>query len=324
MRCTRGAIYDVVLDVRRESPTYGRWHAVQLSADAHRSVFVPVGCAHGYQTLTDLRKSLTRSASRTLPVVRAESAGTIRSLAFGGLRVNRELCPRGTRLSLTSMTETPRPLVIWGASGHAKVLAEFASDAGFRLVAIFDNSPAAGSPIPGVPLHGSEGFSRWRAACPDKRCGGSWLSAARAVRIGSNFCDLLRVQSRYSPRRWCIQGHSSPVPPGCRGIPRFSPMRRFAPTLTSGAACIVNTKPAWTMKASSPTVFTWRLARALPVASRSVVARSWASGAVILPRLRIGAGAIVGAGAVVHGTCPDGVVVYGNPARIVRTDGGLK
>jgi dTDP-4-dehydrorhamnose 3,5-epimerase len=53
VRCTRGAIYDVVLDVRSESPTYGRWHAVHLSADAHRSVFVPVGCAHGYQTLTD-------------------------------------------------------------------------------------------------------------------------------------------------------------------------------------------------------------------------------------------------------------------------------
>ena len=53
VRCTRGAVYDVVLDLRRESPTYRRWHAVELSAETHRGLFVPVGCAHGYQTLTD-------------------------------------------------------------------------------------------------------------------------------------------------------------------------------------------------------------------------------------------------------------------------------
>ncbi len=53
VRCVRGAIYDVVLDLRRDSPTFGRWHAVELSAGDGRTVYVPAGCAHGYQTLAD-------------------------------------------------------------------------------------------------------------------------------------------------------------------------------------------------------------------------------------------------------------------------------
>jgi len=53
IRCTRGAIFDVMLDLRRESPTWCRWFAVELSADNGRAVYVPPGFAHGFQTLTD-------------------------------------------------------------------------------------------------------------------------------------------------------------------------------------------------------------------------------------------------------------------------------
>jgi dTDP-4-dehydrorhamnose 3,5-epimerase len=53
VRCSRGAIYDVLLDLRRDSTTFGRWHAVELTADNGRMVFVPKGCAHGFQTLED-------------------------------------------------------------------------------------------------------------------------------------------------------------------------------------------------------------------------------------------------------------------------------
>jgi dTDP-4-dehydrorhamnose 3,5-epimerase len=51
IRCVRGAIFDVALDLRRDSPTFRRWHAVELSADNHRALYIPEGCAHGYQTL---------------------------------------------------------------------------------------------------------------------------------------------------------------------------------------------------------------------------------------------------------------------------------
>ena len=49
----RGAIFDVAVDLRPSSPSFGRYHAEELSADNCRALFVPKGCAHGYQTLTD-------------------------------------------------------------------------------------------------------------------------------------------------------------------------------------------------------------------------------------------------------------------------------
>lgn len=53
IRCTRGAIYDVVIDIRPGSPTCGRWIDVELTADNHRMLFVPEGFAHGFQSLVD-------------------------------------------------------------------------------------------------------------------------------------------------------------------------------------------------------------------------------------------------------------------------------
>jgi dTDP-4-dehydrorhamnose 3,5-epimerase len=53
VRCTRGAIFDVVLDLRPESQSYGKWYGVELSAANARMLYVPEGCAHGYQTLEE-------------------------------------------------------------------------------------------------------------------------------------------------------------------------------------------------------------------------------------------------------------------------------
>jgi dTDP-4-dehydrorhamnose 3,5-epimerase len=53
VRCPRGAVYDVIVDLRRESPTYRRWFGVELSAENHRMLYIPKRFAHGYQTLTD-------------------------------------------------------------------------------------------------------------------------------------------------------------------------------------------------------------------------------------------------------------------------------
>jgi len=53
IRCTRGAVYDVVADVRPDSPTFLQWMGVHLSASNRRMVYVPEGCAHGFLTLSD-------------------------------------------------------------------------------------------------------------------------------------------------------------------------------------------------------------------------------------------------------------------------------
>ena len=53
VRCCSGAIYDVIVDLRRTSPTHRKWIAVELSAANHKMLYVPEGFAHGFQTLTD-------------------------------------------------------------------------------------------------------------------------------------------------------------------------------------------------------------------------------------------------------------------------------
>jgi dTDP-4-dehydrorhamnose 3,5-epimerase len=53
IRCTRGAIYDVIVDLRKDSPTYRQWIGVELRPDNYRMLFVPEDFAHGYQTLED-------------------------------------------------------------------------------------------------------------------------------------------------------------------------------------------------------------------------------------------------------------------------------
>jgi dTDP-4-dehydrorhamnose 3,5-epimerase len=53
VRCTAGAIYDVILDLRPHSPTFKKWAAVQLTSSNRWTAFVPKGCAHGFQTLSD-------------------------------------------------------------------------------------------------------------------------------------------------------------------------------------------------------------------------------------------------------------------------------
>jgi dTDP-4-dehydrorhamnose 3,5-epimerase len=53
VRCTRGAIFDVAVDLRPGSPTRGRWFGVKLDPDSGRALYVPEGCAHGFQTLAD-------------------------------------------------------------------------------------------------------------------------------------------------------------------------------------------------------------------------------------------------------------------------------
>jgi len=53
VRCTQGAIYDVVIDVRAESPTYKQWVGLKLTAENRRMLYIPEGCAHGFLTLED-------------------------------------------------------------------------------------------------------------------------------------------------------------------------------------------------------------------------------------------------------------------------------
>jgi dTDP-4-dehydrorhamnose 3,5-epimerase len=67
VRCTRGVIYDVVLDLRMTSPTYLNWIAFELSAQNGLAILVPEGCAHGFQTLRDDSEVLYTNSGQYKP-----------------------------------------------------------------------------------------------------------------------------------------------------------------------------------------------------------------------------------------------------------------
>ncbi len=53
VRCVRGALFDVLVDLRRDSPTFGRWFATELTTENLKAMYIPAGLAHGFQTLED-------------------------------------------------------------------------------------------------------------------------------------------------------------------------------------------------------------------------------------------------------------------------------
>jgi dTDP-4-dehydrorhamnose 3,5-epimerase len=72
VRCTRGALLDVIIDVRVDSPTFKQWDAVELTADNRRMFYMPEGIAHGYITLADDTEAYYHASS---PWVREAESG---------------------------------------------------------------------------------------------------------------------------------------------------------------------------------------------------------------------------------------------------------
>lgn len=81
VRCTRGAIYDVIVDLRPDSPTFKQWVGVELTADNHLMLYVPKRFAHGFQTLQDDSEVFYQMSAYYAP----ESSGGVRwnDPAFG-------------------------------------------------------------------------------------------------------------------------------------------------------------------------------------------------------------------------------------------------
>lgn len=67
VRCTRGAIFDVAVDLRRDSASYGSWAGVELTQENGRALLIPVGCAHGFQTLVDATEVLYQISTPYVP-----------------------------------------------------------------------------------------------------------------------------------------------------------------------------------------------------------------------------------------------------------------
>lgn len=67
VRCVRGAVFDVAVDIRRASATFGQWVGVELSEDNHRQMWVPPGFAHGFVVLTEFADFLYKTTDYYAP-----------------------------------------------------------------------------------------------------------------------------------------------------------------------------------------------------------------------------------------------------------------
>jgi len=211
-----------------------------------------------------------------------------------------------------------REIVFWGATGQAKVLRECVRSTGFRLVALFDDTEGLTSPFPDVPLYrGREGFERWLANTPDP----------------STVSFLIAIGGEHGAAR--VRLHRLLVSKGLRAITAIHPSAFVAHNAqvglgsqvlahavvavdcVLGSDCIVNTAASVDHEGRlgdgvhlAPGA---RLAGCVTVENFAMIG----TGAAVLPRLRIGEGAIVGAGAVVLSDVEPWTVVAGNPAKLV-------
>lgn len=214
-----------------------------------------------------------------------------------------------------------KKIVIWGASGHARVLHEFLGKLGYELIAVFDNDANTISPFPNIPLyHGTDGFRHWKQQQrrPDQiRC---------LVAIGG-----WRGQSRLEIQRYLqAQGLAPAIVAHPASYVAESAKCGAGSQMLAGSiigvdtqlgdACIVNT--------SASVDHECRLGDGVHVAPGATVAGCVqigdfsfiGAGATVLPRIRIGKHCIVGAGSTVMRDIPDGVVAYGTPARVIRVN----
>jgi len=67
VRVVRGAVFDVAVDIRKSSPTFGKWVGVELSEDNHRQLWVPEGFAHGFLVLTETAEFLYKTTDYYAP-----------------------------------------------------------------------------------------------------------------------------------------------------------------------------------------------------------------------------------------------------------------
>lgn len=109
IRCISGAVFDVIVDVRPDSPTFGRWEAFELQAARPEQLYVPAGYAHGFQCLTDDAGLHYQMSEFYHPELARGVRWDDAQLAIRWPLANPDMSPRDRDLPLLSELGGPRP-----------------------------------------------------------------------------------------------------------------------------------------------------------------------------------------------------------------------
>lgn len=205
--------------------------------------------------------------------------------------------------------------ILWGGTGQAKVVRHILEDQGAKVVAVFDDTPGLPSPFPDVEIHrGHDGFQRWIARRDRGTVGfcvaiGNPHGRARLRVHDTLMREGLTPLTVVHPTAWIAD--NAAVGPGAQILAGAV----VGAEARLGRQCIVNTRASVDHECvledgveAAPGATLCGLVHAGPCA--------WiCAGATVLPRIRIGADAVVGAGAVVTRDVPDAATVVGVPAR---------
>lgn len=324
--CARGAIYDVIVDLRPGSPTFKQWFSVELTADNRKALYIPEGFAHGFQTLEDETEIFYQMSEFYHP----ESARGLRydDPAFG-IEWPVEACVVASKdrsfgsfenaFEPPSLANKASTVVFWGATGQAKVLKECIEYMDLELLALFDNNKELSSPFEGVPLYyGKAGLHQWLEKRDSKDAVGFFAAIG-----GDKGKDRIEIQEHV-------------LSLGLEPLVAIHPTAFVADSVQIGAgtqimansticvgsvlgrACIINT--------SAIVDHECRLGDGVHIGPGATLTgcvevddyATVYSGAVVLPRIKIGKGATVGAGAIVREDVPEHTVVVGNPGKILK------
>jgi sugar O-acyltransferase (sialic acid O-acetyltransferase NeuD family) len=209
--------------------------------------------------------------------------------------------------------------IIWGSRGHAKVLADTLTLTGDNVCAIFDNDLKAASVVNGARIfYGTDGFEEWK-----QQVGSASIYYALIAIGGARGRDRIQIYDflSFHAVNLPVLVHPSAFVAGSSNI--LPGTQILAQAMVSsdcfvGKACIINNRSGVDHEcvigdgchvAPGAT-----LCGEVNLGNNVMVG----AGAVVLPRLRIGSNTIIGAGSVVTKSLPDGVVAYGNPAKIIK------
>jgi len=211
-----------------------------------------------------------------------------------------------------------KSFILWGAGGHAKVLADIITAKSGLLIALFDRKEVKKN-LPNVPLYiGNDGFEKWVATQEDL----SKISGLAAIG-GAHGQDRLKIHSYFREKGICVPtlvhntaNVSSSVHVGSGT--QILALANVAADAYIGESCIVNNHASVDHECV--------LGNGVHLAPRATLCGCVnvgdnafiGAGAIILPRVNVGKDVIIGAGAVVNKDVSNGKTVVGNPAREIK------